>query len=325
MLDKKLKEQIYYGNNQPKKEFNNKAFYILVAVIIGFALIVAIISINSNNNTYYEQPTQERNLTDIVGEKPAEKIEQQSEPEQKTYTEAEIQADIKTYKNNFISKVKPNWHPNEESFLIDNDSLQVKIDKSGNVTFPDYPTGSYDANSQVILQAVESGRPYDKLPDSYDSECLTFKIYFEGNTESYWGNAQPKSSYQVSLSPIKTVTKSKISTTQKSYANNSVKESKNIPQNKYYNFQEYLYAVKIMLRNNYDPGNYSVDCTMIVTPSESVKILKDDWNADIAYNFLNSISHQLPKYYDKQGNIVPIVIKFNEKSIVKVELQYSPD
>lgn len=149
MLDKKLKEQIYYGNNQPKKDFNNKAFYILVAVIVGFAWIIAIISINSNNNTHYEQPKQERHLEDIVNEKSAENIEQQTEPKQKTYTEAEIQSDIKAYKNKFIAKVKQNWHPNEESFLIDNDSLQVKIDKSGNVTFPDYPTGSYDANSQV--------------------------------------------------------------------------------------------------------------------------------------------------------------------------------
>ena len=45
MLDRKLKEQIYYGNNQPKKEFDNKAFYIFMAVIVGFALIVALISI----------------------------------------------------------------------------------------------------------------------------------------------------------------------------------------------------------------------------------------------------------------------------------------
>lgn len=225
MLDKKLKEQIYYGNNQPKKEFNNKAFYILMAVIVGFALIVAIISINSNNNTtHYEQPQQERHLEDIVGEKPADNIEQQTKPKQKTYTEAEIQSDIKAYKNKFIAKVKQNWHPNEESFLIDNDSLQVKIDKSGNVTFPDYPTGSYDANSQVIRQAVESGRPYDKLPDSYDSECLTFKIYFEGNTESYWGNTQSKSSYQVSLSPIKQIYKQP-STQSKPQSNSLNKET----------------------------------------------------------------------------------------------------
>lgn len=151
MLDKKLKEQIYYGNNQPKKEFNNKAFYILVAVIVGFALIVALISINSNSNTHYEQPTQKRALEDIVGEKPVENIEPQTEPEQKTYTETEIQTDIKSYKTKFIAKVKQNWHPNEESFLIDNDSLQVKIDKNGNVTFPEFEKiGFSNANADIM-------------------------------------------------------------------------------------------------------------------------------------------------------------------------------
>lgn len=35
------------------------------------------------------------------------------------------------------------------------------------------------------------------------TKTLTFRVYFEGNTDSYWGNAQTKSSCQVSLSPIK--------------------------------------------------------------------------------------------------------------------------
>ncbi len=204
MLDRKLKEQIYYGNHQPKKNFDNKAFYILVAVIIGFALIVAIISINTNNNTHYEQTTQERNLIDIVGEKPTENIEQQTEPEPKTYTEAEIQADIKAYKNKFISKVKQNWHPNEESFLIDNNSLEVKVDKNGSVTLPEFEKiGFSNANTDIMKYTIQNGTPYEPLPDSYNNETLTFRVYFEGNTDSYWGNAQTKSSCQVSLSPIK--------------------------------------------------------------------------------------------------------------------------
>ncbi len=204
MLDRKLKEQIYYGNNQSKKEFNNKAFYILVAVIIGFALIVAIISINTNNDTHYEQPTQKRGLEDIVGEKPAENAEEQTEPEQKTYTEAEIQADIKAYKNKFVAKVKQNWHPEQESFLIDNNSLEVKVDKYGNVTFPEFEKiGFSNANTDIMKYAIQNGTPYEPLPDSYNNETLTFRVYFEGNSDSYWGNAEAKSSYQVSLSPIK--------------------------------------------------------------------------------------------------------------------------
>lgn len=173
MLDRKLKEQIYYGNHQPKKNFDNKAFYILVAVIIGFALIVAIISINTNNNTHYEQTTQERNLIDIVGEKPTENIEQQTEPEPKTYTEAEIQADIKAYKNKFISKVKQNWHPNEESFLIDNNSLEVKVDKNGSVTLPEFEKiGFSNANTDIMKYTIQNGTPYEPLPDSYNNENL---------------------------------------------------------------------------------------------------------------------------------------------------------
>ena len=230
MLDKKLKEQIYYGNNQPKKEFDNKAFYTLVAVIVGFALIVAVISLNSNNTTHYEQPKQERNLDNLVGEQ-TESTQKEEIPEEKTYTEAEIQADINKYKNQFIAKVKPNWHPNEESFLIDNNSLQVKVDKNGNVTFPEFDNIGYsNANTDAMKYAVENGIPYNKLPESYNKDYISFKIYFEGNTESYWGNAQPKSSYQVSLSPIKTATKPKTTTNnaQKSSSNNSMDEFKKL-------------------------------------------------------------------------------------------------
>ena len=233
MLDRKLKEQIFYGNNQPEKKFDNKAFYMFMAVIVGFALVFALISANSNRTTHYEQPKQERDLANIVGEqKTGETTQttQQDIPEEKIYTEAEKQADVSAYKNKFVAKVKQNWHPNEESFLIDNNSLQVKVDKNGNVTFPDFDKIGYsNANTDVMKYAVENGIPYNKLPDSCDNEYISFKIYFEGNTESYWGNAEPKSSYQVSLSPIKNVTKHKASdTTQKSTTNNSMDEFKKL-------------------------------------------------------------------------------------------------
>ncbi|CDE89481.1 TPA: SPOR domain-containing protein [Candidatus Gastranaerophilales bacterium HUM_20] len=221
MLDKKFKEQIYYGESKQTSNNNYRAFLIMAGVIVGFAIIIAIISSSHNANTTYQQPTQERNLEDIVNEKPAENAEQQTKPEQKTYTEAERVAGIKAYKNKFISKVKPNWHPEQESFLIDNNSLEVKIDKYGNVTFPEFEKiGFSNANTTVMKYAIEDGMPYEPLPESYNNETLTFRIYFEGNTDSYWGNAQPKSSYQVSLSPIKPTYKQ--TTTQSKPQTNSI-------------------------------------------------------------------------------------------------------
>lgn len=205
MLDRKLKEQIYYGNNQPKKEFDNKAFYIFMAVIVGFALIVALISITSNSNTHYEQSKQERNLDDIVGEHKATKDTQRDMSEEKTYTETEKHA----------------------------------------------------------LDSEQSAK-----------------------TEN-------------------TIT------------------NKSVPQNKFRTAYEYTMFVKQMLQNSYS-SKYSVDCTILVTPQEKVTILDNSFNADVAYNFLQSKFLEIPKYIDAEGKTVPIVIEFSGHEIYSVGFQEHP-
>ena len=201
MLDRKLKEQIYYGNNQPKKEFDNKAFYIFMAVIVVFALIVALISITSNNNTHYEQPKQEHNLGDIVGEHKETEDTQQD-----------------------ISKEK---------------------------------------TEQKVLDSEQSAK-----------------------TEN-------------------TIT------------------NKSVPQNKFRTAYEYTMFVKQMLQNSYS-SKYSADCTILVTPQEKVTILDNSFNADVAYNFLQSKFSEIPKYIDAEGKTVPIVIEFSGHEIYSVDFQEHP-
>lgn len=203
MLDRKLKEQIYYGNNQLKKEFNNKAFYILATVIIGFALIVALISINSNNNIHYEQPTQKRGLEDIVGEKPTENIEQQEKSKSK-----EPEQEIQNYKQS----------------------------------------------------------------DKTDEKII----------------------------------------------------NKSVSQNKFRTPYEYAMFVKQMLQKSYS-SKYSVDCTILVTPQEKVTILDNIFNADVAYNFLQSKLSEIPKYIDADGKTVPIVIGFSGHEIYSVGFKEPPN
>ncbi len=120
MLDKKLKEQIYYGNNIPKKEFDNKGFYTLVAVIVGFALIVAVVSINSNNTTHYEQPKQERNLENIVNEKPSATQVEQKKLQKKNTTDTVTNQ--QNTKNNPVTKPKTTSNDIKKTYT-DNNSM----------------------------------------------------------------------------------------------------------------------------------------------------------------------------------------------------------
>ena len=165
MLDKKLKEQIYYGNNQQKKEFDNKAFYTLVAVIVGFALIVAIISINSNNTTHYEQPKQERNLGDIVNEKPSATQVEHEETTEKNTTDAF--ANEQNAKNNPVTETKTTSNSVQKT-STDNNSMEefYKINsmhvssQSSNSEYGEFGSFVNDKTPQrtkdVIKHAVKS-------------------------------------------------------------------------------------------------------------------------------------------------------------------------
>lgn len=252
-------------------------------------------------------------------------IPEQVEEQQKIYTEAEKQADIKAYKEKFIAKVKSHWQPQYESFLIDhNGSLLVKVDKEGNISFPEFDEIGYsNANTNAMKYAVESGLPYNKLPESYNEDYLTFRIYFEGNEDLYWGRTkQAKQSYQVSLSPIKQTSPKTSATQQKQPANKINSQQNKNSTTKYKDPNAYLSAVNKLLKEDEYHKNHPMTCTASVTPPNEVKITKFTQNCDIAFHLLSTMN--IPQFKDSNGYTVPLIVKFSGNSTPVATFQYQP-
>ena len=83
--------------------------------------------------------------------------------------------------------------------------------------------------------------------------------------------------------------------------------------------EEYLNSVKEHLNSRRGESIYSMDCTLLVDPHLGVKILKDEWNGDAAYNFIHEV--RVPPYYDENGEATPIIIRFDGHSITSVKFQ----
>lgn len=83
--------------------------------------------------------------------------------------------------------------------------------------------------------------------------------------------------------------------------------------------EEYLNSVKEHLNSRRGESIYSMDCTLLVDPRLGVKILKDEWNGDAAYNFIHEV--RVPPYYDENGEATPIIIRFDGHSITSVKFQ----
>ena len=98
------------------------------------------------------------------------------------------------------------------------------------------------------------------------------------------------------------------------------KEVKKIPQNVYSSPSEYLSAVKRMLQIEEDNtvGKYSVDGT-ILKSGDNLKIIKNEWNGEKMYDIL--MGARVPNYYDSNGNIMPIIVKFQGHSVESVRFQ----
>lgn len=98
-----------------------------------------------------------------------------------------------------------------------------------------------------------------------------------------------------------------------------------VTQNQYNDPNVYLSHIQNQLQKSFREygSTASVDCSMLIEPSGQVKKIKDEWNADIAYNFLSGISYNLPKFTDKQGNKIPLVVNFSGHSL-SVKFQYPP-
>lgn len=83
--------------------------------------------------------------------------------------------------------------------------------------------------------------------------------------------------------------------------------------------EEYLNSVKEHLNSRRGESIYSMDCTLLVDPHLGIKILKDEWNGDAAYNFIHEV--RVPPYYDENGEATPIIIRFDGHSITSVKFQ----
>ena len=95
----------------------------------------------------------------------------------------------------------------------------------------------------------------------------------------------------------------------------SVKPKTQKPINKYPNEQEYLNVVDSIISENKSLlGAYSVDATIAYTPPSEIRIVEDEWNGDLAYNFIISLSAKLPVYYDENGKPQTLYIHFSNKT-----------
>lgn len=154
----------------------------------------------SSNNLQVQASVEEQETKSTVNQENDVKIIENKENEI-VLSEKEKQEFINDYKNGLIKRIVPNWHPERESFLIDNNiSMTVSIDKNG------YTKCSSDFSrdsGQFIVMNRAIDYQYEPLPEWYGEDSLTFKLYFEGNEDLYWRRTtQVKPTYQVSLTPI---------------------------------------------------------------------------------------------------------------------------
>ena len=98
------------------------------------------------------------------------------------------------------------------------------------------------------------------------------------------------------------------------------KQVQSIPKNFFSSPEEYLSHVKNLLQNNLNT-NYSIDCKALVNFPNSIKIIEDGWNGDVAYNFIGRYLNEIPKYYDSSGHAMGIVITFSGHSIKSVDFE----
>ncbi len=312
--------QTYPSYKRPIRKNNKSKIWI---IILGILFIIGL----------YGKHTEQENTIPVDNTVQQETMQtpeqdQETQQPQKIYTEAEKQADIKTYKEKFIARVKKHWQPQYKTFLIDNNgSILVKVDKNGDISFPEYETevNFSNANTDNMKYTIQDGQPFDKLPESYDKDFLTFRIYFEGNEDLYWGRTQEaKGSYQVSLNPIKQTSQKTSTTQQKQTTNNSAPAQKTKTAKTYTDPNIYLTTVNKMLEEEHYHKEYPMTCVATITPSipSNVKITKFTQNCDIAFHLLSTMD--IPQFKDNNGHIVPLIVNFSGNSAPVAKFQYQP-
>ncbi len=121
---------------------------------------------------------------------------------------------------------------------------------------------------------------------------------------------KPKTTTDKEVSQTKPITSAKPAKEKQ-----SVKPKTQKPINKYPNEQEYLNVVDSIISENKSLlGAYSVDATIAYTPPSRIQIVKDEWNGDVAYNFMLNIKAKLPVYYDENGKPQTLYIHFSNKT-----------
>lgn len=125
----------------------------------------------------------------------------QTEQSQKTYTEAEKQADLKAYKDNFIAEVRNKYNPREDYEITGNTEVWFQVAKDGTILDSNWNKGN--KVTQVMARAIhdtmylKSSEEYGlkQLPDSYDENSLILRLVFT-LTGVYYKGTEPKEQSQ---------------------------------------------------------------------------------------------------------------------------------
>lgn len=171
----------------PKQNFINKfanKHPVWTTIIVICFIILRIFVPIDDENTTINQTT------------PYNQENYQAEQSQKTYTEAEKQADLKAYKDNFIRPIQGNYNPSQDNERNGNTEVWFELSKRGNILDSNW---NYSKSiTQQMTDAIHktmhvSDEIYvaDSLPDSYDKDSLRLNLIF---TESgvYYKGTEPK-------------------------------------------------------------------------------------------------------------------------------------
>ena len=278
---------------------NNINWKLILGIIVAILIIGALNSNNEINNTISNTPTS--NIAQ----------------EQIHYSDAEREHDLRNYKDYFLQILQQNYKSqlNKNTTIDKNILAEITINKNGIVELGNIVSAGRvnpivkDAILHSLSHHGENELSFEPLPESYNSDKLKLKFVFT-KTGVYYKGEEPQESISDKEIAVQENNEQQIK--------NELK-TQNIekPQN-YTDSGAYLTNVKNILNKNFNT-TYSVDCIVKFTPPDDVKILKDKWNGDVAYNIL--LNTNIPKFYDSNGNIKPLIINFSGHSIASVAFE----
>lgn len=182
-------------------------------IIVGIIFCIAFIG------TFIPKEDTTKPVNNTVQEKTIP-IPEQVEEQQKIYTEAEKQADIKAYKEKYISLLNSSWQEIKETNKILNPKLmQITISKEGYVSYSQVgiEKGTYSLENTLAVETIRKHFQFEPLPESYDKSELSFFVLFKQNGITLYNSQgtpqkSPNGNYSDDLSNFKKVVLYNIST-----------------------------------------------------------------------------------------------------------------